>query len=132
NPDLDQATRSVGIQGTFENADQSLRPGMFAKVEVLLPEEQNVIAVPITAVLSAPYGDSVYVIETNDKQHLVVRQQLIRSGRTRGDFVRVEAGLKPGEKVVSTAVFKLRNGMNVTENNELMPTLSENPKPADS
>ena len=40
------------------------RPGMFARVEVLLPEEQHVLVIPATSVFSAPYGDSVYVIES--------------------------------------------------------------------
>ena len=65
NPDLDQTTRSVRLQATFENAEKQLRPGMFVRVEVVFPEEQTVLAVPATAILSAPYGDSVYVIESN-------------------------------------------------------------------
>ena len=137
NPDLDQSTRSVGLQATFENTDQSLRPGMFARAEVLLPEEQNVLVIPATSVLSAPYGDSVYVIESKPgkekgKVDLTVRQQFIRTGRVRGDFLSVESGLKPGERVVSSGIFKLRNGMSVVESNELVPKASETPRPADS
>jgi membrane fusion protein (multidrug efflux system) len=134
NPDLDATTRSVGLQATFENVDQSLRPGMFARVEVLLPEERPVLVIPATAVLSAPYGDSVFVIgpQTNSPATLVVRQQFIRTGRTRGDFLSVESGLKAGERVVSSGIFKLRNGMTVIENNELAPKASVKPRPADS
>jgi membrane fusion protein (multidrug efflux system) len=134
NPDLDQATRSVRAQATFENREQLLRPGMFARVEVLLPEEQNMLVIPATSILSAPYGDSVYVIEpaTNSAGGLVVRQQFVRVGRARGDFINVESGLKPGEKVVSAGQFKLRNGMAVTENNDIAPKASEKPRPADS
>ena len=137
NPDLDPATRSVGLQATFDNADQLLRPGMFARVEVLLPEEKDVLVIPITSVLSAPYGDSVYVIETNSAPQtsagaLVVRQQIIRTGATRGDFLSVEAGLKPGERIASSGVFKLRNKMSVVENNEMSPKSAEAPKPPDS
>jgi membrane fusion protein, multidrug efflux system len=134
NPDLDLASRSVRVQATFENREQLLRPGMFARVEVLLPEEQSVIVIPATSILSAPYGDSVYVIEpaTNSAGGLVVRQQFVRVGRVRGDFINVETGLKPGERVVSAGQFKLRNGMAVTENNDLVPKSSSTPKPADS
>jgi membrane fusion protein (multidrug efflux system) len=137
NPDLDQQTRSVGLQATFENPEQLLRPGMFTRVEVLLPEEQTVLAVPSTAVLSAPYGDSVYVVESqpgkdNGKPGLKVRQQFIRTGTARGDFVNVESGLKPGERIVSAGIFKLRNGMSVIENNELSPKNNLAPHPADS
>jgi membrane fusion protein (multidrug efflux system) len=137
NPDLDPQTRSVGLQATFENAEQLLRPGMFARVEVLLPEERAVLVVPATSVLSAPYGDSVYVIESkpgkdSGKAELVVRQQFIRTGSARGDFVSVETGLKPGERIVSAGIFKLRNGMSVIENNELSPKNELAPRPSDS
>ncbi len=136
NPDLDAQTRSVGLQATFENPEQLLRPGMFARVEVLLPEEQTVLAVPATSVLSAPYGDSVYVVESqpgkdNDKPGLAVRQQFIRTGTARGDFVSVESGLKPGERIVSAGIFKLRNGMSVVENNDLAPKNDLAPNPPD-
>jgi membrane fusion protein (multidrug efflux system) len=137
NPDLDAQTRSVGLQATFENAEQLLRPGMFARVEVLLPEEKPVLVIPATSVLSAPYGDSVYVIESKPgkdggKPELAVRQQFIRTGRAQGDFVSVESGLKPGERIVSAGIFKLRNGMSVIENNELSPKNDLAPHPSDS
>jgi membrane fusion protein (multidrug efflux system) len=102
----------------------------------LLPTSEPALVIPVTAVLSAPFGDSVYVIEpkpadTNGPAGLVVRQQFIRTGRVRGDFVSVESGLKAGEKVVSAGQFKLRNGMLVQENNELTPKASEKPRPSD-
>ena len=133
NPDLDAATRSLGLQATFENSDEALRPGMFVKVEVLLPEDQHVLVIPATSVLSDPYGDSVYVLEekagTDGKPALTVRQQFVRTGRTHGDLVAVESGLKPGERIVSGGLFKLRNGMSVVENNELTPKVEGSPKP---
>jgi membrane fusion protein (multidrug efflux system) len=137
NPDLDSATRSVGLQGTLDNPEQLLRPGMFARIEVLLPQaEEKVLVIPATSVFSAPYGDSVYVIESkpgkDGKAQSVVRQQFIRTGRTRGDFVTVETGLKAGDRVASSGVFKLRNGVPVVENNELVPKATEAPKPSDS
>jgi len=137
NPDLDTTTRSVRVQATMANEEQLLRPGMFARVEVLLPASAPVLVIPLTALLSAPFGDSVFVIEpkpadTNGAAGLVARQQVIRTGRVRGDFVSVETGLKAGEKVVSAGQFKLRNGMSVRENNELTPKASEKPHPSDS
>ena len=137
NPELDQTTRSVGLQATFANADQLLRPGMFARAEVLLAEEQPLLVIPATSVLSAPYGDSVYVIECkpgkdSGKSQLVVRQQFVRTGRARGDYVSVESGLKVGERIVSAGIFKLRNGMSVTESKELAPKSDLAPRPSDS
>jgi membrane fusion protein (multidrug efflux system) len=133
NPNLDENTRSVRLQGTLDNQDLLMRPGMFARIEVVLPSDQNVLVIPATAVLSAPYGDSVYLIEksTNGPGN-VVKQQFIRTGRARGDFVSVESGLKPGDHVVSAGLFKLRNGAAVTENNDMAPKPSEKPKPADT
>jgi membrane fusion protein (multidrug efflux system) len=137
NPDLDSTTRSIGLRAAFENADQALRPGMFAKVETLLPEEKTVLVIPATCVLSAPYGDSVYVIEqapqtVGQKPGLTVRQQFIRTGEARGDLITVESGLKPGDKVVSAGVFKLRNGMAVTENNDMVPKNEKSPHPPEA
>lgn len=137
NPALDPGTRSVGLQATFTNAGQLLRPGMFARVEVLLPETQKVLVIPATSILSAPFGDSVFVIDskpegTNGPPQLKVRQQFIRAGRARGDFISVETGLKPGERIVSAGLFKLRNDMPVVENNTLVPKSHEAPRPGDS
>jgi membrane fusion protein, multidrug efflux system len=134
NPDLDAATRSIRLQATFANADQLLRPGMFARMDVVFPEEQTVLAIPATSILSAPYGDSVYVIEpaTNAAGGLVVRQQFVHVSRAKGDFVSVGSGLKPGERVVNSGIFKLRNGMSVVENNNLTPPSAKKPNPSDS
>ncbi|MGN6552980.1 MAG: efflux RND transporter periplasmic adaptor subunit [Verrucomicrobiota bacterium] len=134
NPDLDPVTRSVRLQATLENTNQLLRPGMFARVQVLLPIQKDVIIIPATSVLSAPFGDSVYLIEPSTNApgtNLVVRQQFVRTGQARGDFVAVESGLKPGVKIVSSGVFKLRNGMSVLENNETTPKAHEAPRPPD-
>jgi len=133
-PDLDTTTRSIQLQATFDNAEQLLRPGMFARFEVVFTAEREVLAIPATAVLRAPYGDSVYVVEasTNSAGGLTVRQQFVRIGQAKGDFVSVIDGVKPGEKVVTSGMFKLRNGMSVVENNEVMPPTEQRPTPTDS
>jgi membrane fusion protein (multidrug efflux system) len=94
-------------------------PGMFVKVSVILPEAKPVLAIPATAIMRAPSGDSVFVI--TGTTNLVVQQKLIRTGRANGDFISVETGLKAGDRVVSDGIFKLRNGMTVLENNETTP-----------
>ena len=134
NPDLDMATRSVRIQSTFTNDEELLRPGMFARVEVLLPGDQDVLVIPATAVLSAPYGDIVYVINnsTNAPGDLVVKQQFIRTGTRRGDFISVQSGLKAGDKIVRSGMFKLRNGRSVVINNEIVPETELAPRPSNS
>src|SRR5215471_13474975 len=134
---LDSVTRNVPLQATLENPDHALRPGMFAKVDVMLPETKKTIVIPGSAVSYAPFGDSVYVIEKqkdpkSGHESLVLRQQFVRIGEVRGDFVSVTQGLKAGQEVVGTGVFKLRNGMVVTINNDLAPKPELNPQPADT
>jgi membrane fusion protein (multidrug efflux system) len=133
NPDLDAATRSVTLQATLANTNQWLRPGMFVRVAVVLAQAQPMLVVPATAVLSAPYGDSVYLIEpsTNAAGGLVVRQQFVRTGQSHGDFVSVLTGLKPGDRVVSAGLFKLRNGAPVTVNDDIMQKPSKTPNPSE-
>lgn len=137
NSAVDPVTRNVGLQATLENHDHALRPGMFAKVEVVLPEKNKVMVVPGSAVSYAPFGDSVYVIEKQKdpktgKEGLALRQAFVRVGEGRGDFVSILEGLKPGDTIVSTGVFKLRNGMSVVINNDLAPKPQLNPKPPDT
>jgi membrane fusion protein (multidrug efflux system) len=134
---VDAVTRNVSVQGTLENQDHALRPGMFAKVDVVLPQKGKTLVIPGSAVSYAPFGDSVFVIEKTkdpktDKESQTIRQQFVRVGEARGDFVAITQGLKAGETIVSTGVFKLRNGMPVTINNELAPKPQLNPKPMDS
>ena len=137
NSAIDPATRSVALQATIENGDHALRPGMFARVKVLLPQQNPTLFIPATAVSYAPYGNSVYIIEKKrdektGAESLAIRQQFIRTGEARGDFVAVTEGLKQGDEVVSTGVFKLRNGMDVVVDNKLAPKPQEAPKPADT
>ena len=134
---VDSSTRNITLQATLENPDHALRPGMFAKAEVTLPEKHKTLVVPGSAISYAPFGDSVFVIEKKKdektgKESEVIRQQFVRIGEARGDFVAITQGLKAGEVVVGTGVFKLRNGMTVTVNNDLAPKPQMNPNPVDS
>ncbi|MES9968385.1 MAG: efflux RND transporter periplasmic adaptor subunit [Candidatus Thiodiazotropha sp.] len=134
NPEIDQMTRSVRVRATLSNENELLRPGMFANVKVMLPDEDEVLAIPATAVLYAPYGDTVFVIdETEDEasgeKQQVLRQQVVRLGGTQGDFVAVVTGLNKGESVVTSGVFKLRPKMAVVVDNNLAPEASLEPNP---
>ena len=133
NPAVDAATRNIEIQATAENPEEQLRPGMFVSVNVVLPTLEKVLPIPATAVLYAPYGDSVFVVEEkknekNNQPSMIVRQQFIRLGEKRGDFIAVASGLKEGETIASTGVFKLRNGQSVVVNNALAPEFKLIPK----
>lgn len=137
NPLVDSTTRNIRVQATVANTKETLRPGMFVNVAVMQPEMKDVLAIPATAVLYAPYSDSVFVVEDkpakDDKSSVsVVRQQFVRLGEKRGDFIAVVSGLKEGETVVSTGVFKLRNGQSVVADNSLSPEFKLAPKPEDA
>ena len=135
NPEVDPATRNVRVRATFPNEDGRLRPGMFARVEVLGAQPRRVLAVPATSILFAPYGDSVFTIEERRTEggapFAVVRQKFVRTGERRGDLVAVESGLEAGETVVSSGAFKLRNGGAVTVNDALAPDARVAPTPTD-
>jgi len=135
NPNIDPATRNVRVQATLANGDGRLRPGMFVSVDMILSTSEKVLFIPETAVLHAPYGDSVFVIEQGKAASagttapLSVRQQFVRLGARQGDYVVATEGVKLGEKVVSTGVFKLRPGMAVVVDNALAPEFKFAPKP---
>jgi membrane fusion protein (multidrug efflux system) len=124
------------VQVTVHNTGLLLRPGMYVNTTVVLPDQQDVLAVPSTAVLNAPYSDSVFVVEkapdnSTAASGLIARQQFVRLGQRLGDYAAVEAGLKEGDMVVSTGAFKLRNGQPVTIDNSLVPEFDIAPTPKD-
>lgn len=137
NPDVDASTRNVRVQATVENAKGHLHPGMYVDVAVELPVINKVLTIPSTSILYAPFGDTVYVVDaktnadTGEKQ-MVVRQQIVRLGAQRGDFVSVLSGLKQGETVVTSGVFRLRPGSAVKVNNDVAPVAELAPTPSDS
>lgn len=136
NPEVDAATRNIRIQATLSNPEERLRPGMFVRVAVVLPAKRSVLVIPATSVHYAPYSDSVFVIETQSDdsggKKQVLRQQFVKLGEQRGDFIAVNNGLKAGQTVVSTGVFKLRNGMPVVVDNSLAPAFELAPKPGNA
>ena len=136
NPDVDASTRNVRVQATVDNSAGRLRPGMYVDVAVELPIVDKVLTIPATSVLLAPYGDTVYIVDSktgdDGEKQLVVRQQIVRLGSHRGDFVVVLAGLKAGETVVTSGVFRLRPGGTVSINNSVAPNAQLAPKPSDS
>ena len=133
---VNEATRNVQVQATLANPGGKLHPGMFVQVEITTGADRPVIALPITAINYAPYGDSVYVVsdmkDPSGKTYRGVRQQLVKLEGARGDQVAVVSGVNPGDEVVSSGVFKLRNGAAVQVNNKVQPGNNPAPKPEDS
>jgi len=141
NPAVDATTRSLKLRASVPNKDEKLRPGMFAKVSVVLPEQGKIVAIPASAVVRASYGDSVFVVEDkkdesgnpvkgpDGKPAKMARQQFVRPGEARGDFIAIADGIKAGQEVVSAGAFKLRNGAGVVVNNDIKITPELAPRP---
>jgi membrane fusion protein, multidrug efflux system len=133
---VDEATRNVQVQATVPNPGGKLRPGMFVEVEVGVGADQNVIALPASAISYAPFGDSVWIIselkDPEGKTYRGVKQQFVKVEGSRGDQVGIVSGLQGGEEVVTSGVFKLRPGAAVQVNNSIQPANSPSPKPEDN
>ena len=133
---VNEATRNIQVQATLPNPGGKLRPGMFVQVELRMGASRNVISLPASAINYAPYGDSVFVVadlkDPKGKSYRGVRQQFVKVEGSRGDQVAVVSGLNAGDEVVSSGVFKLRNGAAVQVNNKVQPPNNPKPKPEDS
>ncbi len=134
---IDEATRNIRVQAIFENGDGKLRPGMFVDAHLDRGGAASVIALPASAISYAPFGDSVFIVENvkdpkSGKSYRGVRQQFVKLSGSRGDQVGVVTGVKPGEEVVTSGVFKLRPGAAVVVNNAVQPANNAKPRPEDS
>jgi membrane fusion protein (multidrug efflux system) len=136
NPVVDEATRNVQVQATFRNEHGRLRAGAYVTVKVLLGSSAPLIALPASAISFAPYGNSVFIVEPqkgpDGKTHLGVRQQFVKLGPAQGDQVAILGGVKAGEEVVTSGVFKLRPNAAVLVNNRVRPSNDLAPRPKDS
>ena len=124
NSKVDQTTRNILVQATIPNKDMVLVPGMFAMVKIWLPQQNNVIALPETAISYSLHGDSVYIIKAEGKDSdkkpiLNAYRTYVKVGERRGDTVAVVSGLKPGDQVVTSGQVKLQNGTHVVIDNSV-------------
>ena len=134
---VDEATRNIRVQAVFENRSGHLRPGMFVQAQLAREGKVHAVTVPASAIAYAPFGDSVFIVKMitdkdKAKTYRGVRQQFVKLGGSRGDQVALLSGVKPGEEVVTSGVFKLRPGAAVVVNNTVQPGNNAKPKPEDS
>lgn len=142
---VDQATRNITVEAILKNEDGKLRPGMYVNVEVLLPEQDGVITIPATAVSYSPYGNSVFIVKdavdeknqpvngSDGKRAKMVVEQFVKLGASRGDQVAVLSGVKEGDEVVTSGMFKLQSKALVKiDNSQVQPGNDPNPKPPDT
>jgi len=148
NSRVDEATRNVQVEATVPNPEQKLRAGMFGNVELLMPEQSGVLAIPSSSISYAPYGDSIFIVKegkTGDgKPQKQAVQQFVKLGASRGDQITILSGLKEGDEVITSGVFKLRSHepvetkasepmpQPVNVNNEVQPGNEQNPNPPDT
>ena len=137
-PTIDPVTRNIKLRAAVDEAGKGgetgkLRSGMYVTVQVVLPQQTSVVAVPLTAVVHATYGNSVFIVEDGKsptgQPQKVARQAFVKLGPARGDFVAVIDGLKAGQTIVSEGAFKLRNGAPVMVNNSVKPKAEIDPHP---
>jgi len=133
---VDQNSRNIQIQATLPNADTQLRPGMYARVKVLQPETQEVIAVPSSSIHYAPYGDSVFIVtqmkSEDGKTYKGVKEQFVKLGQSKGDLTAITSGVNPGDELVTSGVFRLKSGAPIIVNNQAKPGSELAPTPSDS
>lgn len=136
NPQVERTTRNVDVQATVGNTSGKLRAGMYVNVNVILENSDTLIPLPATSISYAPYGDAVYVLEQmkgpDGSEYLGVRQQIVQLGMKRGDQVAVLKGIKPGEQIATSGLFKLRPGAAVSVNNNFAPSNELAPQPANN
>jgi membrane fusion protein (multidrug efflux system) len=133
---VDESMRNMRVQAVFDNRSGRMRPGMFVETQLSRGAKTPVLTVPASAISYAPFGDSLFIVEDvkgpDGKTYRGVRQQFVKLGGSRGDQVAILTGLKPGEEVVTSGVFKLRPGAAVVVNNKVQPGNSATPKPEDT
>jgi len=133
---VDESTRNLQVQATLRNPKGRLRSGMFVEVQASIGASTSVIALPASAISYAPYGNSVFVVGNikgpNGRPYRGVEQRFVKLGDGRGDQVAVVSGVKAGDEVVTSGVFKLRPGAAVVIDNKVQPANNPAAKPEDS
>ena len=127
-PAVDNATRNISLRAAIDNTDSRLRPGMFAEIQVSLPERRQVLLVPQTAITFSPFGNSVFVVDAGDGGDTVVRSAYVNVGESRGDLVEILSGLRDGEEIVTSGQLKLRDGATINIDNSVPVSASVTPQ----
>lgn len=121
NSKVDSTSRNVQVRATLRNDPARLLPGMFAKIEIAIGSPQQLITVPLTAIVNNPYGDLVYVVDNPNDTVGTARQMFVKTRPAKGDRIAITDGVKAGETVVIAGQLKLRNGSPVKIDNSHVP-----------
>ena len=138
-PGVDPVTRTIKARANIANGKGLLRSGMFVEVTLPLGTPVKVVTAPVTAVMHASYGDSVFIVESaaaakaSEEQpapasdRKIARQHFVKVGQSRGDYVAFVAGVQPGDELVTAGGFKLRNNSPVFVDNSVKSAASITP-----
>jgi len=131
-PRVNEATRNATVRARLANPEGKLRPGMFVDVAIQMPEEEQVVTLPQTAITYNPYGDSVFLVnESTDDQGdtvLTVERKFVETGASRASQIQILEGVEAGQRVVTSGQLKLRNGAKVNIDNTTEPASDPSPE----
>ncbi|MGP3696477.1 efflux RND transporter periplasmic adaptor subunit [Rhodobacter sp. NSM] len=128
-PKVDPNSRLVTVRAEVGNETGRIYPGQFLRVRVELPDEEKVIALPQTALMSSLYGDSVYVVrDAEEEGQKIVEQVFVKAGRRDGEMIEVASGLEPGDEVVNSGQNRLSGGAPVAVDNTVQPVAQAQPE----
>lgn len=120
---IDVDTHNLTVQATVNNKDEKLYPGLFARINVILPIKQNVILVPATAINYTVYGNTIFVVNhqknKDGKEILTVTLRDVKTGEEHNNQIILTEGIKAGEEVVTSGQLKLTNGQQIIINNSV-------------
>lgn len=109
-PGLAEDTRSIGLRARVPNAQGRLRPGLFARVKLIIAQKEQAITVPEQAVF--PQGDDQFVYTIEDHKTVL---KPVSIGQRDGGRVEIIKGLKPGDTVITAGLQKIGPGAPVQQ-----------------
>lgn len=125
NPNIDPVTRQISVRGVLKAGGRS---GLYVSVSVLTDEKESLVAIPLSSVNFAPFGDTVFVLENEENGIYTSKQRTVRLGKKEGDQVAVISGINEGELVVSGGAFKLVPDGKVVVIDEAAPSSEREPQ----
>lgn len=135
-PKLDVATRNAQVEARVPNAEELLKPGMFASVAVQVGEQKPYLTLPQSAITFNPYGETVFLVKysgkkgTDGKDEMPTAQSVfVTTGAKRGDQIAVLTGIKEGDEVVTSGQLKIKNGTPLIIDNTSIPPAEAAPTP---
>jgi multidrug efflux pump subunit AcrA (membrane-fusion protein) len=107
-PSVTATSRTLTVEAEVENGNNSLKPGQFATVRILLPQSDPAVLVPVRAVHTEGGSSRVFVIKDGRAD-----QRLVQLGQTEGDLIEIRTGVAADEPVATSNIDRLSDGVRV-------------------